>query len=144
MNKKLPKKKDRPGVDKYGRTPLHNAILAKDCGLIDSLINSEINIDAQDDDGFTALHFSAMNLETEIINKLLRNKATVDIQDSHGNTALWRAVFNLRDGDINILEIFLKEGANPNLKNKYGVSPYDFAQTIKNTKLIELFKKESK
>ncbi|MCW7467870.1 ankyrin repeat domain-containing protein [Leptospira levettii] len=138
MTKKIPKKKDRPGVDRYGRTPLHNAIINQDYALVDFLINSETNINAQDDDGFTPLHFAAMNLESEIVEKLIKKNAKVDLLDCYNNTPLWRAVFNLKEADMKIIKLFLNAGANPNLKNKNNISPLDFAKKIGNKDLTDL------
>jgi ankyrin repeat protein len=54
--RKHPKRKDRPGVDRYGRTELHYAAADGDSQKVEALLASGLNAGAADDDGWTPLH----------------------------------------------------------------------------------------
>src|SRR5262245_5185128 len=56
MTAKRPKRKERPGVDRAGRTPLHYAAVDGDVALVKQLLASGMNPSAPDDDGWTPLH----------------------------------------------------------------------------------------
>jgi ankyrin repeat protein len=62
---------------------------------------------------------------------LLGSGASVDLGDEHGNSPLFRAVFNSQ-GRGEIITLLLKADADRDLKNFYGVSPLELAQTIGN------------
>ena len=51
----------------------------------------------------------------------------VDALDTDGDTALHKAV----KGSLPAMHHLLKSGANPNLKNKRNVSPFELAQKMK-------------
>lgn len=124
MNRKQPKRKPRPGVDEYGRTTLHNAVVDRDIATVQQQLDAGADVNAQDDEGWTALHYAAQNHSLEIGTLLVAAGATIDLQDSNGNTPLWRAVMNSSLG--NEFVVFLKEsGADPHIKNNYDMSAHD-------------------
>src|SRR5690348_9090448 len=104
MTAKRPKRKERPGVDRAGRTPLHYAAVAGDVGLVTELLVASADANAVDDDGWTPLHFAAQKGVAEIVRLLLEAGAAVDPRDSQGNTPLGRAVFHSR-GQGEIIEL---------------------------------------
>src|SRR5687768_11672258 len=59
--KKQPKRKERPGVDRLGRTALHDAALAGDVRKVAELVARGLSADAADDNGWTPLHFAAQS-----------------------------------------------------------------------------------
>jgi len=77
------------------------------------------------------LHFAARAFNPDATKLLLDNGAEGDAQDSNGNTPLSTAVFESR-GRGSVIEVLLQNGADKNLKNKYGVSPSDLAESIAN------------
>jgi ankyrin repeat protein len=130
MAGKQPKRKARPGVDEYGRTPLHHAVSGGDFAALIKLLDSGSEKNAQDDNGWTALHFAAQNRHSIIITELLKRGADSNLVDSHGNSPLWTAMMNAR-GDFAIVKMLLMSGANADHKNTHGRSPRDIANTIK-------------
>src|SRR5262245_56658534 len=94
MSDKHPKRKERPGVDRMGRTPLHYAALEGDVARVRHLLASGLAADAPDDNGWTPLHFAAQRNAADATKELLKAGASVDARDAHGNTALSTAVFN--------------------------------------------------
>lgn len=141
MTGQIPKKKPRPGVDFYGRKELHNAVIDRDVPKVQSLVASGADVNASDDNGWTPLHFAVQEGIFATVALLLDAGAHVDPQDSHGNTPLFKALFGFDGKDGSIIEVLLKKGANPDIKNKSDVSPYDFAQRVANKDLKQFFTK---
>lgn len=140
MTNKIPKKKNRIGIDEYGRTPLHYAIINCDSEAIKKYINLGYDINLADDDGWTPLHFACQNYDFESVKLLVENGSKIDPVDSNGNSPLFKAVFNCRNNKGDVIIYLLKKGAEPNLKNNSGVSPMDLASNIANFNVKDYFK----
>jgi uncharacterized protein len=138
MTKKHPKRKARPGVDEYGRRPLHYAALDRDLGAIKRLLAAGADPGAADDDGWTPLHFAAQEYAPEVCAALLGAGASVDPQDGYGNTPLSTAVFNSR-GRGEVIRLLRANGADPHRANASGVSPVTLARTIANCDVKQFF-----
>jgi ankyrin repeat protein len=138
MTNKRPKKNPRPGVDEYGRTPLHYAAAAGEEIRVEELLRGAADPNAQDDNGWTALHFAAQATSSSCVRALLEAGARIDLRDSHGNTPLWRAVFDSR-GDGTIINLLRGAGADPRAANARGVSPVKLARTIGNYDVAQFF-----
>ncbi|MDR1469123.1 MAG: ankyrin repeat domain-containing protein [Spirochaetaceae bacterium] len=110
---------------------LIEAVLNDDKEKVQNLLASGVDINITDRAGWTALHFTAQENNIVLAKILLENEARVDIQEEHGNTPLFKAVFNCT-GDGTMIKLLLSYGADRNLKNNYGVSPLDLANTIDN------------
>jgi ankyrin repeat protein len=136
--RKHPKRKDRPGVDRYGRTELHYAAADGDSQKVEALLASGLNAGAADDDGWTPLHAAVQAWSPSICIALLKAGAPIDSQDIHGNTPLGKAVFESR-GRGDIIELLRAHGADPLLKNRHGVSPLKLARTIANFDIHQFF-----
>ncbi len=119
-------------ADEDGRTPLMHAVLASDSDArtVQFLMDRGANVDASDSQQqWTSLHFAARDQKTEIVKTLLEAGANVNAVDSFGNTPLWRCIFNKKVDSV-LVKILLEKGAEPDFKNKSGVSPRDLARTI--------------
>jgi len=88
-----PKRHDRPGVDRYGRTELHYAALEGDLERVSALLRDGADAGAADDRGFTPLHFAVQQDRLETATALLDAGAPVDAMTRGGNSPLWLAVF---------------------------------------------------
>ncbi len=130
MSGKQPKRNPRPGIDEYGRTPLHYACLKGDDELVQKLVEEKADINLADDNGMTPLHFAAQERRIEIVELLLRAGADPNRYDAHGNGPLFTAVMNSRDTGFEGVRLFLKYGADRHHKNKHGRSSLDMATTI--------------
>ena len=133
-----PKHKPRPGVDRGGRTPLHNAVIDQDAALVRKLLSGGADTNVQDDGGLTPLHFASARKSLEIVRMLLDEKADVDPEDLHGNTPLSNAVFSSR-GYGDIIQALRAAGASPHHANQHGVSPLKLARTIANYPISQYF-----
>lgn len=138
MTKKTPKKKARPVVDEYGRTPLHYAANDGDSRRVEDLLRASADPNVEDDNGWTALHFAAQARCVSCVRALLAAGARIDLRDSHGNTPLSTAVFNSR-GDGAIIGMLRAAGADPRAPNNHGVSPVRLARTIANYDVARFF-----
>jgi ankyrin repeat protein len=138
VTKKHPKRKDRPGVDRYGRTELHYAAADGDAEKVAALLAGGLSAGTPDDDGWTPLHAAVQAWSPSICIALLDAGAPVDSQDAHGNTPLWKAAFGSR-GRGDIIKILRARGADPLLKNRHGMSPLKVARTIANSDVRQFF-----
>lgn len=138
MTKKQSKRHDRPGIDRYGRTPLHYAALASDAEGVRTLLKDGADPDAPDDNGWTPLHFAAQAGSVPVAEALLSAAADVDPRDSNGNTPLSTAVFNSR-GEGALIQLLRSHGADPLAVNAHGISPAGLARGIGNYDVAQFF-----
>jgi ankyrin repeat protein len=138
MSGKHPKRKDRPGVDRAGRTTLHYAALEGDSAAVKRLLDEGSDPGATDDDGWTPLHFAAQSNAVDAARHLVTARAPIDPRDSHGNTPLFRAVFSSR-GNGELIRLLRAHGADPYAGNNSGVSPLKLARTIANYDVRHFF-----
>ena len=138
---KQPKRKPRPGVDEYGRTPLHYAAVDMDVARVRSLLADGADPGAADDGGWTPLHFAVQSHSYEICELLLQAGCAVDPLDSYGNTPLWRAVFDWGGRSETIL-LLRRFRADPHRANASGISPFNLAATMANPTVAQLLTEE--
>ena len=138
MTGKQPKRSARPGVDQYGRTPLHYAASDGDVGLCRALLEAGAAPNAQDDNGWTALHFAAQASSEPVAALLVQASANLQLRDSFGNTPLHKAVFHSR-GNGSVIALLRGAGADPHVPNDHGVSPVSLARSIANYDVAQYF-----
>ncbi len=138
MTDKGPKHRDRPGVDRYGRTDLHIAARDGDVARLKALLAAGADPRAADNEGWTPLHVAAHSYGPSACEALLAAGAQVDAVDAYGNTPLWRATFE-SCGRGEIIHILRRSGADPRLRNSRGVSPVALARTIANYDVAQYF-----
>lgn len=139
MAGKQPKRKNRPGVDGMGRTPLHYAAVDGDAVRVRQLLASGLPADAPDDNGWTPLHFAAQKNAADVAELLVKAGAAVDARDAHGNAPLFTAIFN-SCGEGEVIKLLRAHGADPRAKNNHGVSPLSLARTIANFDVGQYFR----
>lgn len=126
-------------IDKDGRTALMHATLNEDMTLVGELLKAGADPNVADNvSGQTAMHYAAQKYAVGITKALIKARATIDVQDDFGNTPLWRAVFESR-GRGEMIKLLLANGAERDLKNKSGVSPFELAETIANYNAKQYF-----
>ena len=138
MVNKRPKRSPRPGVDEYGRTPLHYAAADSDATLVRTLLKEGAPVFVADDDGWTPLHFAAQSNAVEVAEVLLDAGAPVDALDSNGNTPLWRATFSSQ-GRGDLVSLLRARGADPGRSNLNGISAKELARSIRNHDVAQFF-----
>lgn len=128
-------------TDEYGRTPLHYAALDGDLEKVSELIETGIDLDAQCKQGWSALHCAAETVSPEVAAALVQAGANIEARDIYGNTPLWRAVMAAKSNG-SVIELLLKDGANPDSANESGVSPLSLATSIGNYDLVQFFERK--
>ncbi len=92
------------------------------------------DIDVQNYKGKTGLHCAAKAGFLNVINLLIKNEATVDATDDNGETPLFDAIRStIKSGEKQraALEALLLNGADPNLKNRKGLTPLQVAKQMR-------------
>src|SRR3977135_2085431 len=93
---KQPKRNARPGVDEYGRTPLHYACRDGNSALCAELLAAGAVSNVHDHRGRSAPHLPAQAQSAQITKLLINASADLDVGDGNGNTPLWRATMTSR------------------------------------------------
>ncbi|WP_214073230.1 ankyrin repeat domain-containing protein [Mucilaginibacter sp. dw_454] len=130
-------------VDSENTSSLQIAIVHGNYDLARFLVDNGIDVNIQDIKKNTALHYCAVYNQYEIAKYILEYNGKLNIQDKYGNEPLWTAVFNVRKDltGMDVLELFLKNGADKNHKNKVDKSPASFANELNFLPIIDLMKK---
>jgi ankyrin repeat protein len=82
--------------------PLHSAVAARQFAIVERLLQSGADINAQQQDGFTALHAAAQNGQYEMVQLLIDYGADATVQTAAGKTAFDYA---LEGGNPEILQL---------------------------------------
>jgi ankyrin repeat protein len=105
-------------ADAGGKTPLHRAVMQSQETFVRTLLKLGADPNLKDETGKTPLHVVA-TAQPDLVDILVKANANANAQDKDGNTPLH--LFLARPV---MVEHLLKNGADPNLKNDFGVSPY--------------------
>lgn len=136
--KKIISNENINSVDKDGRSLLTNAVLLKNIAAVEFLILNGANIDQRDNNGWTPLHHASNDQNLGMILFLLENGADLNALDNYGNTPLSRATYSSK-GKGEVILALLKAGADPMIKNNYGVSAKELANKIANYNVKQFF-----
>ena len=101
---------------------------------VQRLLDLGADIDVRNYKGKTALHYAAKAGFLKVINLLIDKGATVDATDQDGETPLFEAIRStIKDGEKQrvAIEALLVKGANPNLKNRKGLTPLQVARRMR-------------
>ena len=101
---------------------------------IQRLLELGADIDIQNYKGKTGLHCAAKAGFLKVINLLIENGATVDATDNDGETPLFEAIRStIKNGEKQraALEALLVKGADPNLRNRKGLTPLQVAKRMR-------------
>jgi ankyrin repeat protein len=111
-------------------SPLMIAAIKGNVDAVRALIARDADVNKT---GWTPLHYAASAgspQHVEIIALLLENHAYIDAASPNGSTPLMMAAqYGSNDG----VQLLLNEGADPTLKNKLGLTAFDFASKVSRT-----------
>lgn len=128
--------KSRDGMDK---TALHWAAMYGQDAAAAQLLAQQAEVTAKDSHGFTPLHWAAMYDCPGVALLLLAGHAPIDAREPHfGWTPLRLAAMHNR---LQVAEVLLRAGANPNLKNADGFCPLHEAVVYNRKEIVELLVK---
>jgi ankyrin repeat protein len=104
-----------------GETPLMLAAINNQMDLAKVLIVRGADVNQT---GWTPLHYAASKGHVEMMRLLIEHHAYLDAESPNGTTPLMMAAHY---GSPMATKLLLEEGADPRLKNKLGLSAWDFA-----------------
>ncbi len=140
--------KANPEIDAVsagGDTPLHVAVRRPDNDrAVELLLEHGADLHRPDLTGKNALLASVGSNQKEYIGMLVSKGADINSGDGDGNTALHYALNDVLTDkrylplSKGIVEVLMKEGADPHIKNKEGKSPMDLARESGANELIDL------
>ncbi len=111
--------------DKSGKTALHLAAKKGSADAVNTLVRVGAKTNPQDKDGKTPLQLTldTGNCTPEVAMTLLNNggQELLEKQDNAGRAVLHSAVEN---GRVDVVELLLKNGANPDQRDKEGKTPF--------------------
>lgn len=130
--------------DIYGLTPLSYAAMNCNLEKVQILIAAKADVNCHDSKGQTPLFLAATAPESKdqkaVIESLLEARANpnqqlnmehpiihINDKQANGNTPLHSAASN---GSLEITQSLIRAGANPNIKNKNGLTPLDVAKNM--------------
>lgn len=113
--------------DKRGCNGLHYAARARKGDLIKRMLESQVNVNATDSNGWSPLHWAAASTEysAEIIRSLLQSGCDKTMRDKQDRTALDLATLFQRTEEIAILDDMAQAYTKPFEDEKPGVLPTD-------------------
>ena len=119
---------DLEDKDDDGMTMLHRAVWNNEPSSAQSLIQQGANVRSKANDGRTVLHYAALNLNTDtsMMELLLKTGAgeSLDTKDNRGQAPMhYLAQNGFSDG----IKLLANCGADINLSDDYGLSPYLWA-----------------
>ncbi|MGH8106446.1 MAG: ankyrin repeat domain-containing protein [Arenimonas sp.] len=119
-----PTKNARHGADENGRTPLWHFAEHGDLVGVLTALSAGADPNQADDAGYTPLHAAVHHGHLEVIKHLISVSNNVNVADKHGNGPLWTAVsITTKERKIEIVELLLAAGSDPDHQNIYGKSP---------------------
>ena len=153
-------------VGNIGLCALHHAVYKNRSDCVQYFVEHGCNINVQDECGFTALHLATKYCRADIMKQLLQLEANIDVEDAVGCPALNLALQNgyedcaeilleaganpnkhykyvgyeihqLQDDTPKCLEMLLKHGADPELRNTRGLTSLHLA--IKNANILYVY-----
>ncbi|MCT3735614.1 ankyrin repeat domain-containing protein [Elizabethkingia anophelis] len=125
-------------IDEFGRTVIFDAIIKGYDNIVKVLCDANVNVNVQDRQGKSPLHFAAIYNNISIVEILVEAGANINLRDINGNNPLFDAVFNSK-GSSDLIIFLLKNGADYQNKNNFGVSAKSLAETIGNFDVAYLF-----
>ena len=118
-----------------GTTPLILAARLAIEGVVEQLIEAEVDVNCADDQGKTALHWAASVNNVEAVNILLAHGANRDAQDSKDETPLFLAS---REGSYQAARALLDHCANRDIQDHMDKLPIQIALEHMNQDIAQL------
>ncbi|XP_060574718.1 uncharacterized protein LOC132732332 [Ruditapes philippinarum] len=116
-------------------TVLHYASHLGCTNIVETLVRSGADINAQSEKKETALHFASRNGHEKIVEILIKRGVELNIQDEEGYSAIILAAELYTNGCLNAL---IRAGADLNLQNSYGLTALHIACSYKDEEKVKI------
>ena len=119
---------------------IHDAARDGDSFAVLTLLNTGIDINKKNKDGWTALHIAASKNRLEIVELLIENGAEVDSKGDPSTIFIWQRGFTplhyaTVNGHKDIVELLINQGAQVNAKDNTANTPLDLAIPVSYTQM---------
>jgi ankyrin repeat protein len=124
-------------TDSAGNSILHLVVAGTEAArniICRKILELQPQINSRNFSDYTPLHIAAINGSKELVTMLVKAGADIDSRLPNGNTALFFCKTNL-------ISCLITLGANPDLKNNQGLTPFDYALLKGIKKRINAFRK---
>lgn len=122
-------------VNYINASDLHEASLRGDIVQLESILDSDFDINAADDQGFSPLHIAVINNQIQAMKILLLKGANTEVSDNNGNTPLHYAA---RAANKEAIDLLMEYNAAVNAKNLEKFTPLLLAALENNLAILKL------
>ncbi len=123
--------------DSRGDLPFHSAVNTGHAALVDYFLDLGIKPDDKGSMAYAPLIVASEAGDFLTVQALLEHKANVQAASPEGSTALHKAAWI---GSKKVVELLLRAGASPKVKNKAGKTPVDLAQARGHKAIVAMLK----
>ena len=120
--------------DRFGRTPLYNAVFAQKEDIVHYLLSKRASVSTPDAFADTPLHRAAAGSSAKIVEMLLKYGAHFYTKNKKGRTPIFNAA---SQGRIEIAKVLLDAGDNVHRKDSKGDTPLHLAAFKGKTKMVK-------
>ncbi|MED4531271.1 ankyrin repeat domain-containing protein [Metabacillus fastidiosus] len=124
------------GRDQYGFSILHAAVMTENEELVEYLIEMGADVNAKNNEGICPLHIV---LDEGVAECLLNNGALIDAAANNGDTPLHTQVSEGEES-IDVIQFLLERGAKTVMRNKFGETPLDIAESREENLIIKILR----
>ena len=127
---------DVNAMNKYGWTPLYEAVTGGHKDIADLLISKGADVNAKEaKNRITALHWAAWRGRKEIAELLIAKGANLNAKNNVGGTPLHNAAWK---GHVEIAKLLIVKNADVTAKDVEGQTPLDWAEEEKHKEIADL------
>lgn len=124
---------------------IHDAAESGDLSIVQTLINTGIDVNQKNEDGWTPLHIAASKNHREIVELLIDNGADINSTGNPSFIFTWQGGFTplhyaTVNGHKEIVVLLINKGADVNAKDNSGSTPLDRATQGNHTDIADLLR----
>ena len=124
---------------------IHDAAESGDLSIVQTLINTGIDVNQKNEDGWTPLHIAASKNHREIVELLIDNGADINSTGNPSFIFTWQGGFTplhyaTVNGHKEIVVLLINKGADVNAKTDDGLTPRDWAIKRSHTDIVDLLR----